>query len=120
MGLCEKKLKWKSHHIDLIPTGKYETLTVDYLKINPGAIVPTLLHNGTPIYESSHIIDYIDRQLPVKKKDKQSVFIPNEKQSQAVMKVKLTHVLLSIILCYISQSMQIEYVLIVLIVCVNV
>lgn len=34
--------------------------TADYLKLNPNGVVPTLIHDGTVLTESSVIINYID------------------------------------------------------------
>lgn len=56
--LAELGIPYKSHHIDLIETGSYETLSRHYLKVNPGAIVPVLVHNGHPIYESHDQLEY--------------------------------------------------------------
>jgi len=67
LSLCSKKcrvcldelgIKYKSHHIDLIETGSYENISRHFLKINPGATVPVLLHNGHPVYESHEQIRY--------------------------------------------------------------
>ena len=44
----------------------------DYLKLNPKAQVPTLVHNGIPIRRSSVICDYIDNlkpEIPLKPED---------------------------------------------------
>ncbi|MEP0522124.1 MAG: glutathione S-transferase family protein [Hyphomicrobiales bacterium] len=57
IGLAEKGLDWKSHHIDL-PSG--EQFSPEYLKINRNAVVPTLIHDGHVIAESSIILEYID------------------------------------------------------------
>src|ERR1700686_476958 len=35
-----------------------------YLKLNPGGVVPTLIHDGEPIIESSLILYYIDDAFP--------------------------------------------------------
>lgn len=60
-SLCSKKLRvcmaelglpYRSHHIHLIETGAYENVSRRYLKINPAGLVPVLVHNGHPIYES--------------------------------------------------------------------
>lgn len=56
--LAELGISYKPHHIDLIETGSYQTLSRDYLKVNPGAIVPVLVHNGHPIYESHDQLEY--------------------------------------------------------------
>src|SRR5262249_61366330 len=35
-----------------------------YLKLNPSGVVPTLVHDGTPVVESSLILYYIDEIFP--------------------------------------------------------
>src|SRR5256885_8696990 len=35
-----------------------------YMKLNPNGVVPTLLHDGRPIVESSVILYYLDELLP--------------------------------------------------------
>ena len=48
---------WKPHYIELLNEDHFES---KYLSINPKAVVPTLVHNGIPVRESSIICDYID------------------------------------------------------------
>jgi glutathione S-transferase len=56
--LAEKGIEdWTPRYIKLLNEDHFET---DYLKINPKAVVPTLVHDGMPIRESSIICDYID------------------------------------------------------------
>ncbi len=66
-SLCSKKtrgclmelgLDFKAHHIDLIETGSYENISRHYLTVNPGALVPVLVHNGHPVYESHEQLVY--------------------------------------------------------------
>ena len=58
MTLSEKKITdWVPHHIDLF---KREQFDPEYLKLNPKAQVPTLVHDGEIIRESSLITDYLD------------------------------------------------------------
>ena len=58
LALAEKQIRdWVPHHIDLF---KREQFTPAYLKLNPRAQVPTLVHDGQVIRESSVIADYID------------------------------------------------------------
>ncbi len=66
-SLCSKKIRvclaeldigYKSHHIDLIETGSYQNLSRAFLKVNPGATVPVLIHQGHPIYESHEQLKY--------------------------------------------------------------
>jgi glutathione S-transferase len=55
--LAEKEIEWESHHIDL---QKMEQLTPKYLALNPNGVVPTALHDGRVIVESSVINEYIE------------------------------------------------------------
>lgn len=43
---------------------KNDHLSPDYLKLNPNGVVPTLLHNGVPIIDSSVIVEYLDEVFP--------------------------------------------------------
>jgi glutathione S-transferase len=56
--LAELGLEAKHHSIDLIETGWYQTISPAYLKINPSGLVPTLVHNGHPVFESDDILAY--------------------------------------------------------------
>ena len=56
--LAELGLPYKSHHIDLIETGAYENISRHFLQVNPAALVPVLVHNGHPIYESHEQLSY--------------------------------------------------------------
>jgi glutathione S-transferase len=73
LSLCSKKsrlcmaelgLPYRSHHIDLVETGSYETLSRRFLAVNPGGTVPVLVHNGHPIYESHEQIRYAAEHAP--------------------------------------------------------
>ncbi len=44
--------------------GATDHLTPEYLKMNPNGVVPTLLHDGDPILDSSVIIEYLDEVFP--------------------------------------------------------
>jgi glutathione S-transferase len=54
----ELQIDYQYHHIDLIETGWYQTISPQYLKINPAGLVPTLVHKGHPVYESDDILNY--------------------------------------------------------------
>jgi len=58
MTLEEKGLPWTSHHLDL---RKAENITPEYFGIHPKGLVPTLVHDGVVIIESTDIIDYLDK-----------------------------------------------------------
>jgi glutathione S-transferase len=61
LGLEEKGLAWTSHHLDLPGN---EHVTSDYRRINPGCVVPTLVHDGQVVLESNDILIYLDEQFP--------------------------------------------------------
>jgi glutathione S-transferase len=55
--LVEKGLSWEARRVDLF---KAEQFHPEYLKLNPKGVVPTLVHNGVSIIESTLICEYID------------------------------------------------------------
>ena len=55
--LEEKCVPWISHHLDL---HKAENITPEYFDIHPKGLVPTLVHDGVVIIESTDIIYYLD------------------------------------------------------------
>lgn len=59
--LAEKGLSWESRFVDLM---KLEHTTPDYLKLNPNGVVPTLVHDGVPIHESTIINEYLNEVFP--------------------------------------------------------
>ena len=59
--LYEKNLPFVSRLLDL---QKFEQHAPGYLALNPDGVVPTLVHNGRPILESSFIIEYLDVTFP--------------------------------------------------------
>src|SRR5262245_21465311 len=61
MVLAEKRLGWMSHHLDLM---KGEQATEAYRQINPNGVVPTLVHDGAIVIESSDIMEYLDDHFP--------------------------------------------------------
>ena len=95
-SLCSRKVRlcleeigldYRSEHIDLIETGKYEVASKRFLKINPGATVPVLLHKGRPIYESHeqiyYLVEHTDNKniLPSSENDKENMDYWVEKSS---------------------------------------
>ena len=60
-ALIEKGLECTLIHLDLRAGDAQKP---DYLKLNPNAVVPTLVHDGRVIIESTVICEYIDDQWP--------------------------------------------------------
>jgi glutathione S-transferase len=61
LTLIEKGLPWTSEYIDLFNNEQYRP---DYLKLNPKGVVPTLIHDGHAIIESTLICEYLDQTFP--------------------------------------------------------
>jgi glutathione S-transferase len=59
--LAEKKLAWEGHHLNLRAGDQQKP---DYLKLNPNALVPTLVDGGTVVIESTVINEYLDDAYP--------------------------------------------------------
>jgi glutathione S-transferase len=59
--LAEKGLQWKDNRVELL---KLEQLNPAYLKLNPNATVPTLVHEGRVVVESSIICEYLEETFP--------------------------------------------------------
>jgi glutathione S-transferase len=60
MALLEKGIEAKEHLLTL----RGDQFDPAYMKLNPGAVVPTLVHDGVPIIESALILYYIDEAFP--------------------------------------------------------
>ena len=60
-ALGEKSLQWTSHHLNLRAGDQQKP---EYLRLNPNAVVPTLVDNGMVIIESTVINEYIDDAYP--------------------------------------------------------
>ena len=43
---------------------KMEHHSPDFLKINPNGVIPALIHDGRPLYESGTICEYLDELYP--------------------------------------------------------
>jgi glutathione S-transferase len=59
--LAYKGLEFTSHEIDLISGGQHDP---DYVKLNPNHVVPTLVHRGSTLIESTLINEYLDEMFP--------------------------------------------------------
>jgi glutathione S-transferase len=55
--LAEKKLQWTGRHIDLAAGEQFNS---EYLALNPNAVVPTLVHGGRVVRDSTVISEYLD------------------------------------------------------------
>jgi glutathione S-transferase len=55
--LGEKALPWTSHHLNLRAGDQQKP---EYVKLNPDAVVPTLVDNGNVVIESTVINEYLD------------------------------------------------------------
>ena len=60
-AMAEKGVSWQSRHLDLRAR---DHQTPEYLRLNPNAVVPTIVHDGTVIIESTVINEYIDDAFP--------------------------------------------------------
>jgi len=60
-ALNEKGLEWKGRYIDIL---KGDQFTPEYRKLNEKAVVPTLVHDGKVIVESTVCCEYIDEVFP--------------------------------------------------------
>lgn len=59
--LAEKGVDYLSHPVDL---ARQEHLLPEYLELNPNGVVPTLIHDGNVIVDSSVICEYVDEVAP--------------------------------------------------------
>ncbi|MBC7957687.1 MAG: glutathione S-transferase family protein [Cytophagales bacterium] len=59
--LAEKGLAYESRLVDMV---KGEQHSPEYLAMNPNGVVPTLLHDGRVLYESSFIAEYLEESFP--------------------------------------------------------
>jgi glutathione S-transferase len=60
IALSEKGLEVKEHLLTL----RGDQHDPAYRKLNPNGVVPTLVHNGKPVIESSLILYYLDDVFP--------------------------------------------------------
>lgn len=59
--LAEKGLGFTSHDVNLVGGEQHAP---DYVKLNPNHVVPTLVHDGRVLIESSLIDEYLDEVFP--------------------------------------------------------
>ena len=58
---AEKEVEFVSHEINLMDGSQHDP---EYVKLNPKHVVPTVVHEGRVILESSLIIQYLDDAFP--------------------------------------------------------
>lgn len=63
-GMVEKELDFQSHYVDIL---KGEQFAPEYLKLNPKGVVPTIVHDGEAVRESTVILEYLDLAFPEKR-----------------------------------------------------
>lgn len=61
--LFEKGLEWESRILNLATK---EQLSEEYLHLNPNGVVPTIVHDGRPVADSSVICEYLDERFPAR------------------------------------------------------
>lgn len=61
VALAEKGLDWAGVHMNLRAG---DALRPDYLALNPNGVVPTLVHDGGVVIESTVICEYLDDAFP--------------------------------------------------------
>jgi glutathione S-transferase len=81
--LAEKGLAFQSRTLDL---RKGDQFDADYLKLNPGAVVPTLIDGDEVIVESSVIIQYLEDLSP------QPTLLPETPADRARMRLWLKRI----------------------------
>ncbi|MEM8659730.1 MAG: glutathione S-transferase family protein [Pseudomonadota bacterium] len=65
VALCleESGLEYRRVELDIGHFGRFDQLTDAFLKMNPNACVPVLVHDGHPVLESHDIIEYVCSEL---------------------------------------------------------
>jgi glutathione S-transferase len=60
-ALAEKELPWTGYYLDILKGDQFDPV---YRKLNPKAVVPTLVHDGKVLTESTVICEYLDDVFP--------------------------------------------------------
>jgi glutathione S-transferase len=81
--LYEKGVPWESR---LVAIDRKEHLTEQYLRLNPNGVVPTLVHDGEPIVDSSVICEYLDERFPAPS------LVPGDPVRRAAMRAWMRYV----------------------------
>jgi glutathione S-transferase len=78
LALEEKGLAWTGEILDLRRGDQHRP---EYLKLNPNGVVPTLVHDGRTVIESTLIIEYLDEAFP------EPPLMPSDPYSRAVARL---------------------------------
>jgi glutathione S-transferase len=73
IALVEKGLSYGEHLMHLAG----DQFDPAYMRLNPNAVVPTLVHDGYPVIESSNILYYLDEVFP------EPPLVPRDPQARA-------------------------------------
>jgi len=76
--LKAKDLEWQAIRVDLFRSEQYDP---KYLKLNPKGVVPTLVHDGKPVIESTLICEYLDETFP------QPPLVPSDPWQRSRMRI---------------------------------
>lgn len=69
-SVCAAKVRWamvlkglefEAHYVDILKGEQFEP---DYVKINPKSVVPSIIHDGNIVIESTVIMEYLDLAFP--------------------------------------------------------
>jgi glutathione S-transferase len=60
LALAEKGVAWEGRLLTL----RGDQFDPDYMKLNPNAVVPTLVHDGKVVIESTVVMHYVDEAFP--------------------------------------------------------
>ena len=60
-AIMEKGIEWTSRYLDILAGDQFDP---EYVKLNPKAVVPTLVHDRRVIVESTVICEYLDDAFP--------------------------------------------------------
>lgn len=63
LALAEKQLEWTGRYVDILAGEQFRP---EFLKINPKAVVPVLVHDGFIIPESTVICEYLEESFPAR------------------------------------------------------
>jgi glutathione S-transferase len=79
--LNAKKLPFEEVKLDLLAG---DQLKPDYMALNPNGVVPTLVHDGAVVTDSSVIIEYLDEVAP-----QEESFTPKDPAGRAAMRAAM-------------------------------